>query len=570
MTVELARTTVVIVNWNTRELLADCLESLFADAPAARVVVVDNASTDDTMKVLPARYPQVTWLPQRRNLGFAAANNLALRSVTTEFAWLLNPDTVVGEDALGILEEHLDENPEAAVVGAALWNADFSHQACAFRFPTVATTVAEWLRLPRPLAAWRDRFFRLTPLRKYGPVPWVLGASMLVRMQAVRHVGLLREDYFMYAEELDWCQRFWQAGWQVHLNLDAEVIHLGGGATRQVREAMLRELFRSRGQYLSVFSPPALAPFFRWGMAAVARWNAIFEYLKPQPGWRAGLHTELAEVAWAGWQQGCAPVQDDAGAEAPEPRVSAVVITRNEARKLPACLQSLREFSVIRQIVVVDDASTDDTRAVAWRYADLVVEHPHVGENWDLNKNVGMALATEPWVLLLDADERLTPTAMAVLRKALQGDTPQSGFWLPREEWYFGRWARHAASDARVLRLFKKGAATFEGERLHAQPSVQGRIGFLPAPLRHEAYDNVVAYIAKTRAYTDHEARMRWAAGERASLMDVFRAPLRHFWYRGVLLRGYRDGWFGFYYAGVTALYPGLERLKLWRLGRKR
>ena len=562
-------TTVVIVNWNTRQLLADCLESLFADAPALPVVVVDNASTDDSMAVLPARYPQVTWLPQARNLGFAAGNNLALRRVTTEFAWLLNPDTRVRPGALAALERCLDEHAEAAVVGAALWNPDGSPQACAFRFPTVATTVAEFLRLPRPLARLRDRIFQLQPLRAAGPVPWVLGASMLVRMSAVRHVGMLREDYFMYAEELDWCRRFWQAGWQVHLSLAADVVHLGGGSTQQVREPMLKELFRSRGQYLAAFSQPGRWALFPWAIAAVARWNAALERLKPQPGWRPALFGELAQSATAGWLRACAGQPDYPGAEAPAPGVSAVIITRNEARKLPGCLESLRRASAVKQIVVVDDVSTDDTVALARQGADVVVEHPHTGENWDLNKNVGMALATEPWVLLIDADERLTPEAAAVLDQALRGDLTEAGFWLPREEWYFGRWARHASSDARVLRLFRRGAATFLGDRLHAHPVVQGRIGYLPAPLRHEAYDTLGAYIAKTRAYTDHEARVRWNSGERARLNEVVVASFRHIWYRWVRLQGYRDGWFGFYYVLVTALYPGLERLKLWNLGRR-
>ncbi|MEB3285103.1 MAG: glycosyltransferase [Candidatus Sericytochromatia bacterium] len=570
-----SRTTVVIVNWNTCELLLACLESLLNDRPDVPVVVVDNASSDETMALGPLRYPQVTWLPQTRNLGFAAGNNVALRHVYTDFVWLLNPDTVVRPGALAALEACLDATPDAAIVGPALWNLDGTPQACAFRFPTVRSTVAEWARLPRYVALLRDVLFRLKPVRKQGPVDWVLGAAMLVRMRAVTHVGGLCEGYFMYAEELDWCRRFKEAGWRVLLDLQADVVHLGGGATSQVREAMLRELFRSRGQYLARFSSPSSEKFFRWGMRGVARWNAFAETVRPRAGWTSRLPLALAQSACDGWNASVASSGEGQGDTAPsvekrtEVRICAVVITRNEARRLPGCLESLRRAPVITQIVVVDDGSSDDTVEVARAVADVVVEHRHTGENWDLNKNVGMALAQEPWVLLIDADERLTEKASQVLAAALRVNAPEAGFWLPRAEWYFGRWARHASSDSRVMRLFRRGAATFSGTRLHAHPEVTGPVGFLPAWLRHEAYVTLSEYIAKTSSYTDHEARVRSEAGERGRFSEIWTSPARHFWYRFIRLRGYRDGWFGLYYSGVTALYPCLERIKLWSLCRR-
>lgn len=252
------------------------------------------------------------------------------------------------------------------------------------------------------------------------------------------------------------------------------------------------------------------------------------------------------------------------------PTLTAVIITKDEEAKLPGCLDSLvREPRVVGEIVVVDDASTDGTVAVARRYTDKVVVHPHEGENFDLNKNVGMTMATGDWVLLIDADERLTPEGAAALARLLATEPPHAGYWLPRREWYFGHWPRHAAAGAKVLRLFRRGAATFEGARLHAHPRVEGSVGEVEAPLDHLAYDTIAAYVAKTNAYTDHEARVRYAAGERVKPRDLVLEPLKHFRYRYWKSQGYKDGVPGLVYCLATALYPLLQNLKLWELERR-
>lgn len=247
--------------------------------------------------------------------------------------------------------------------------------------------------------------------------------------------------------------------------------------------------------------------------------------------------------------------------------LSAVVITRNEAARLEGCLASLAAHpEVISQIVVVDDASTDGTVAIARRFTRHVQVHPHEGENWDLNKNVGLDQATGDWALLIDADERLTPEGALALAHFLHATTPHAAFWLPRREWYFGHWPRHAASGAKVLRLVRRGAARFGGDRLHAHPEIAGSVGDLDAPLDHRAYDTVAAYVAKTNAYTDHEARVRFAAGERADRHDLLVVPAKHFYYRYFKCRGYKDGLPGLVYCLATALYPLLQAMKLWEL----
>lgn len=247
--------------------------------------------------------------------------------------------------------------------------------------------------------------------------------------------------------------------------------------------------------------------------------------------------------------------------------LSAVVITKDEGARLAGCLASLRGH--VDEIVVVDDASTDDTVAVARGFTPHVHVHPHEGENWDLNKNVGMDRATGEWVLLIDADERLTPEGAAAIRALLAGTPACAAYWLPRREWYFGHWARHAARGAEVLRLVKRGAACFEGDRLHAHPRVEGAIGRLDAPLDHLAYASVAAYVAKTNAYTDHEAAVRFAAGERAGVRELVVVPLKQFRYRYWRCQGYKDGVPGLVYCLATALYPLLQAMKLWELAQR-
>jgi glycosyltransferase involved in cell wall biosynthesis len=244
------------------------------------------------------------------------------------------------------------------------------------------------------------------------------------------------------------------------------------------------------------------------------------------------------------------------------PTVSAVVITRNEAASIAACLASL---GFADEIVVVDDASTDDTAAIARAAGARVLVHPHAGENWDLNKNIGMEAATGDWVLLVDADERVAPALAAEIGAAIAG-TDHAGFWLPRNEIYWGFHAKHAAAGAKVMRLFRRGAAVFEGDRLHAHPRVTGSLGELKQPLDHLAYDSIAAYVEKTNRYTDHEAARRFAAGERADWRALIIAPLKLFRYRYWVSRGYKDGMPGLVYCLVTSLYPLLQNLKLWEL----
>jgi len=242
------RFSLVIVSFNTADLLARCLESVLAQATRDDdVVVVDNASTDGSVDVVRDRFPAVTLIASPRNLGFGAGNNVGIRATDGEYVLLLNPDCELAPGSLDAFIAFMRDHPRAAVAGGRLRYADGAFQHSAFKFPTLWQVFLDlfplnWRltdgalngRYPRD---WDDRAFQ---------IEHPLGAFMCVRRAAIAEVGLFDEGFFMYAEEVDWCLRFWRAGWEVWHCPDALAIHHGGQSTRQRANDMFVQLHRSR------------------------------------------------------------------------------------------------------------------------------------------------------------------------------------------------------------------------------------------------------------------------------------------------------------------------------------
>jgi hypothetical protein len=255
---------VVIVSWNVRELLASCLRSLCDDlrhsALEGAVWVVDNASTDGTPEMVMDAFPAVKLIASDENRGFAAANNLALEAIlqntehgirNTPHAWLLNPDTEVQPGATSALIDALDRNPRAAVVGAKLLYPDGSLQHGAFRFPGLLQLAFELFPMPQRLydTSLNGRYPRhLYEGDRPFPIDHPLGASMLVRAEAIHKVGLMDEGYRMYCEEIDWCWRMREAGWDALCAPTAEVTHYAGQSTSQVPVRSFVNLWTSRAR----------------------------------------------------------------------------------------------------------------------------------------------------------------------------------------------------------------------------------------------------------------------------------------------------------------------------------
>jgi hypothetical protein len=237
-----------------------------------RVVVVDNASPDGSADMLRQAFPWVHLLANDTNVGFAAANNQALRvaldadpptgqvkrpaaaheglalATCESYALLLNPDTELVGDALSELVRAMQHNPDAAVAAPRLLYSDGSFQHAAFRFPGLVQTCLDVFPVTRLMdSALNGRYPR--PAYELGQpfdIDHPLGACMLLRRQALEQVGLLDEGYFMYCEEVDWCWRARRSGWRALCVPNATVIHHGGASTRQARTKMVRALWTSR------------------------------------------------------------------------------------------------------------------------------------------------------------------------------------------------------------------------------------------------------------------------------------------------------------------------------------
>jgi len=304
---------IVIVSWNVRDLLARCLNSVYASLDSSNlrgeVWVVDNASGDGSAEMVRQQFPRANLIANADNRGFAAANNQALRAMEVDraqgprYVMLLNPDTEVQGDALGVLVRFMDETPAAGVCGARLTYSDGSFQHSAFGFPSLAQIFLDFFPLN-----WRLLESRLNgryPRRLYEQgepfaVDHPLGAAMMVRREAIAQVGLLDEGFRIYVEEIDWCMRIKRAGWAVYCVPRAEVIHHEARSTRQVRPQMIVALWRSR---FYLFEKHYSATF-RWIARRIVRAGMRAEERRAREAHRRGeLSAEELAALVAAYQE---------------------------------------------------------------------------------------------------------------------------------------------------------------------------------------------------------------------------------------------------------------------------
>ncbi len=238
---------IVIVNYNTRQLLRRCLETLFASAGVSfRVCVVDNASGDGSAAMVAAAFPQVTLIANDDNVGYPAANNQGLRCLgfqegtwddAPQYALLLNPDTEVPPDVLAKTMAFVAAHPDVGAAGPRLVRPDGSlDKACRRSFPTPEISFYRMFGLSR-LFPRSPRFgrYNLTYLDEFETVEVdaIVGAFMLVRREVIREVGLLDDTFFMYGEDLDWAYRIKEAGWRIFYYPEVTVLHVKRAASRQ-------------------------------------------------------------------------------------------------------------------------------------------------------------------------------------------------------------------------------------------------------------------------------------------------------------------------------------------------
>jgi GT2 family glycosyltransferase len=241
------KVSILIVSWNTCQLLLDCLQSIYTYPPQIdfEIRIVDNDSGDGSAQVVQERFPQVQVISSATNLGFASGNNLVAQHAQGQYLLLLNPDTVIHPQTIDQLVAFLDAMPNAGAVGPRMFNSDGSLQISTFRTPNLF------------LEAWQLLYFdRLFPLSHYGEdhkgpivVDVLNGACILMRREIFQSLGGFDINFFMYSEEVDLCLRIRQAGWLLYYLPTAQIVHYGGQSTRQVRDLMFLELYRNKVRF---------------------------------------------------------------------------------------------------------------------------------------------------------------------------------------------------------------------------------------------------------------------------------------------------------------------------------
>ena len=261
---------IVIVNYNTSGDLERCLESLTAYPPncAHEIVVVDNASSEPGLAAVQEKHPAVRWILNSENLGYARGANLGLGSIQAAYYLVLNPDIVAQPGAIDSLLAFADSHPKAGIIGPQLLNEDGSVQDSCRRFYTFKTLLLRRTLLGKILPRSRtvdEHLMRDFDHASVRPVDWVLGGCLLVRRSALERTGPMDERFFLYFEDVDWCYRMWQAGYEVLYTPDARFAH------RHRRDSAKGALHRGFWLHLT-----SLISFYeKWGMLVylVKRWR---------------------------------------------------------------------------------------------------------------------------------------------------------------------------------------------------------------------------------------------------------------------------------------------------------
>lgn len=296
-----AKLSVIVVSWNVVKLLRRCLQTLSEELSTinAEVFVVDNASADGSAQMVAKEFPQFHLIANDSNLGFAVANNQALKMSGGEYVLLLNPDTEVQPGALSKLIGFLDQNPKAGIVAPQLLNSDGSIQRSCREFPTFAGMLYELLGLSKmfPSHPLFGRYKMLEFDHDYiRAVDQPEGACLMMRQSVIDEVGTLDEGFFMLFEEVDWCYRIKKAGWEIWFTPEAKVIHHYGQSIKQVKARMIlsshRGLFRYWKKHLCG-GVEFLAPFVYAGLMILA-WMRIASHTLRAT--LVGTHTEPGRI----------------------------------------------------------------------------------------------------------------------------------------------------------------------------------------------------------------------------------------------------------------------------------
>jgi GT2 family glycosyltransferase len=297
---------IVIVNYNTRELTLACLRSIYRFPPEGdfEVIVVDNASRDGSVEAIAEQFSQVDLIASEENLGFARGNNVAMARSKGDILFLLNSDTEVHEGALTNLQRFLEEQPSAAVVGGMHHKTDGSLQTSIKYFPRLRNMFSEAFFLHRLFSgpAWSEHETRLPYYHRRQRAEWLAGSYLAVRREWYERVGGLDPGFFMYSEDTDWCYRIHRAGGELWYIPESVITHHGGGSSGGINSLSIT-LCLSRDRYARLHFSPLKALCYRCILTAglVLR-GTLFTFLAPftrGAGSAAGQRWTAALALWS-------------------------------------------------------------------------------------------------------------------------------------------------------------------------------------------------------------------------------------------------------------------------------
>jgi len=301
--------TVVIVSFNTRDVLRECLQSVFRETGSLRVqvIVVDNASTDGSPAMVTQEFQDVLLIRSEINLGFGPANNLGIRSAGGRYLVLLNSDAFLTKGSLERSVAHMDTNPGVGLGGGRLIGRDGSWQPSARMFPTVFSDLLVLSGLAARFP--RSRFFGRADRTWASPaqaaeVDWVPGAYAIVRTEVIKSIGHFDPRFFLYYEEVDLCKRIKNAAYSIWYWPDLVIIHIGGESSRQVRSLQLSHtgaqltLWRMLSMLLYYRKHHGFSAWFAMGLEAVWYWlRSQRRWLSKDPDRRAGARADLQLIS---------------------------------------------------------------------------------------------------------------------------------------------------------------------------------------------------------------------------------------------------------------------------------
>lgn len=294
---------IIIVNWNVANLLKACLDSILTsptEPDALEIIVVDSASTDDSVTMLKRDYPQIKLIEQRENVGFTRGNNIGLETSVGRYILLLNPDTEVLDDALEKMIEYMETHPQVGIIGPQTLNSDHTMQSTKRRFPTFLIGIFEstWLQALAPKSILDSYYANDISNDAIADVDWVQGSALMARREVYQKIGELDEGYIMYSEEMDWCKRAKAAGWRVVYFGQAQIIHHGGKSSDQTPARKHIHFQQSKLRYFRKHHGWAQAQALRLILLINYGWQLAMEALKSLVGHKRQLRQERVRTYW--------------------------------------------------------------------------------------------------------------------------------------------------------------------------------------------------------------------------------------------------------------------------------